>query len=161
MEKPINQYQNQQNIPISQNQQNYSQNQRYLQMYNQNNQYYNIHLEDNPDTINNLINSNYSKNNPNFLKINTKKPLYDKNIEFFGTIQRENLEEGLNMQELSNVQKRYQDLANELYNIRFKNIGSSLFTELNDLVYDKSQYFDTSFSFMDKKLIQKAKNKNI
>ena len=118
--------------------------------------YHYIHLEDNPDTINNLINSNYTKNNPNFLKINTKKPLYDKNIEFFGTIQRENLEEGLNMQELSNVQKRYQDLANELYNIRFKNIGSSLFTELNDLVYDKSQYFDTSFSFMDKKLIQKA-----
>ena len=46
MEKPINQYQNQQNIPISQNQQNYSQNQRYLQIYNQNNQYYNIQTAD-------------------------------------------------------------------------------------------------------------------
>lgn len=115
-----------------------------------------IHLEDNMDSINNIINSNYSKNNQNFLKINTKKHLYDKNNDFFGKIPRDNLDEGCNMQSLFNIQKRYQDLANQLFEIRFKNIGSSLFTELNDLVYDKSQYFKTSFDFMDKKLIQKA-----
>ena len=96
-----------------------------------------VHLEDNIDSINNIINSNYSKNNKNFLKINTKKHLYDKNNDFFGKIPRDNLDEGCNMQSLFNIQKRYQDLANQLFNIRFKNIGSSLFTELNDLVYDK------------------------
>ena len=118
--------------------------------------YHYINLEDNMETINNIINSNYTKNNQNFMKINTKKPLYDKNNDFFGKMPRENLDEAVNMQSLNNIQKRYKDLANELYEIRFKNIGSSLFTELNDLVYDKSQCFDTSFSFMDKKLIQKA-----
>ena len=43
--------------------------------------------------VDNLININYSKNNQNFLKINTKKPLYDKNNDFFGNIQKENLDE--------------------------------------------------------------------
>ena len=48
------------------------------------------------------------------------------------------------------------DLASELYEIRFKNMGSSLVNELNDLVYEKTPYLETSFDFMNKKLIQKV-----
>ena len=54
------------------------------------------------------------------------------------------------------MQKKVKDLASELYETRFKNIGSSLVNESKDLVYEKTPYLQTSFDFMNKKLIQKA-----
>lgn len=57
---------------------------------------------------------------------------------------------------ITNMQEKVNDLASELYEIRFKNIGSSMDNKLNDLVYEKTNYLETSFNFMNKKLIQKA-----
>ena len=91
--------------------------------------------------------------------INIKKPLVEKpeNINtILGKISRETLDDCISSQLLSNMQKKVDDLASELYNLRFKNIGSSLVNELNDLVYEKTNYLGTSFGFMNKKLIQKA-----
>ena len=118
-----------------------------------------LNLEEKPEEISNLINSNYNCNNPNIPIINIKKPLVEKpeNINtILGKIPRETLDDCISSQLVSNMQKKVEDLASELYNLRFKNIGSSLVNELNDLVYEKTNYLGTSFGFMNKKLIQKA-----
>ena len=118
-----------------------------------------LNLEDNPDGINSLINSNYNCTNPNIPIVNIKKPLVDrpeKNNNTLGIIPKEKLDDCIQSQILSNMQKKVKDLASELYELRFKNIGSSLVNELNDLVYEKTEYLETSFGFMNKKLIQKA-----
>ena len=121
------------------------------------NYYQYLNLEDRPEEIQNLINTIYNCNNPNNPTINIKKPLVEKpESNVLGKIPRETIDDCLSSQLLSNMQKKVKDLASEIYEIRFKNIGSSLVNELNDLVYEKTPYLDTSFDFMNKKLIQKA-----
>ena len=118
-----------------------------------------LNLEEKPEDITNLINSNYNCNNPNIPIINIKKPLVGKpesNNNVLGKIPRETFDDCISSQLLSNMQKKVRDLASELYELRMKNIGSSLVNELNDLVYEKTNYLETSFDFMNKKLIQKA-----
>ena len=120
------------------------------------NYYQYINLEDNPETIKNLIDKYYNCN-PDIPKINIKKPLVEKGENnILGKIPKESFDDCISSQLLSNMQKKVQDLASELYDLRFKNIGSSLSNELNDLVYEKTKYMETSFGFLDKKLIQKA-----
>ena len=115
-----------------------------------------INLQDNPEAIKKLIDSNFNSN-PNISKINIKRPLVDKGEKgTLGKIPKETLEESISSQILGNMQKKVKDLATELYELRFRNIGSSLTNELNDLVYEKTPYLETSFGFMNKKLIQKA-----
>ena len=116
-----------------------------------------LNLVDQPEEITNLINTNYNCSNPNIPIINIKKPLVErpeKNV--LGKIPRESMDDCLNAQLLSNMQKKVKDLASELYEIKFKNIGTSLVNELNDLVYENTPYLETSFDFVNKKLIQKA-----
>ena len=123
------------------------------------NYYKYINLEEKPEEISNLINTNYNCNNPNIPIINIKKPLVEKpenTNTILGKIPRETLDDCISSQLISNMQKKVDDLASELYNLRFKNIGTSLVNELNDLVYEKTNYLGTSFGFMNKKLIQKA-----
>lgn len=124
---------------------------------NKHNYYQYIHLEDRPEEINNLINTIYNVNNPNIPKTNIKKPLVDKGDKGnLGKIPRESFDDYISYQQLSNMQKTVKDLANELCELRFKNIGTSLVNELNDLVYEKTQYLETNFGFINKNLIQKA-----
>lgn len=118
------------------------------------NYYKYINLEEKPEEISNIINTNYNCNNPNIPIINIKKPLVEKpeNINtILGKIPRETLDDCISSQLISNMQKKVDDLASELYNIRFKNIGTSLVNELNDLVYEKTNYLGTSFGFMNSK----------
>ena len=116
-----------------------------------------INLHDQPEEITNLINTNYNCTNPNIPKINIKKPLVQKpDSNVLGKIPRETFDDCISSQLLCNIQKKFDDLASELYNLRIKNIGSSLINEMNDLVYEKTNYLETSFDFMNKKLIQKA-----
>ena len=123
---------------------------------NKHHYYQYINLEDNPEAIKKLIDSNFNSN-PNISKINIKRPLVDKGEKgTLGKIPKESMEESISSQLLGNMQKKVKDLATELYELRFKNIGSSLTNELNDLVYEKTPYLETSFGFMNKKLIQKA-----
>ena len=119
------------------------------------NYYHYINLEDRQEEINRLINSIYNWNNQNNPTLNIKKPLVEKKeSNVLGKI--ENFDECISAQSLSNMQKKVKDLASELYETRFKNIGSSLVNESKDLVYEKTPYLQTSFDFMNKKLIQKA-----
>ena len=122
------------------------------------NDYYKfINLQEKPEEITNIINSNYNCTNPNIPKINVKNPLVDKNEKkILGKQPKESLDDCLNYQLITNMQQKVNDLASELYKIRLQNIGSSLDNPLNDLVYEKTKYLDTSFNFMNKKLIQKA-----
>jgi hypothetical protein len=123
---------------------------------NKHHYYQYINLQDTPEAIKKLIDSNFNSN-PNISKINIKRPLVDKGEKgTLGKIPKETLEESISSQILGNMQKKVKDLATELYELRFKNIGSSLTNELNDLVYEKTPYLETSFGFMNKKLIQKA-----
>lgn len=123
---------------------------------NKHHYYQYINLQDNPETIKKLIDSNFNSN-PNISKINIKRPLVDKGEKgTLGKIPKETFEESISSQILGNMQKKVKDLATELYELRFRNIGSSLTNELNDLVYEKTPYLETSFGFMNKKLIQKA-----
>ena len=123
---------------------------------NKHHYYQYINLQDNPEAIKKLIDSNFNSN-PNISKINIKRPLVDKGEKgTLGKIPKETLEESISSQILGNMQKKVKDLATELYELRFRNIGSSLTNELNDLVYEKTPYLETSFGFMNKKLIQKA-----
>jgi hypothetical protein len=124
---------------------------------NKHNYYQYIHLEDRPEEINNLINTIYNVNNPNIPKTNIKRPLVDKGEKGnLGKIPRESFDDYISYQLLSNMQKTVKDLASELCDLRFKNIGTSLVNELNDLVYEKTQYLETNFGFINKNLIQKA-----
>jgi hypothetical protein len=116
-----------------------------------------INLQEKPEEITNIINSNYNVTNPNIPKINVKNPLVNKNEKkILGKQPKENLDDCVNYQLLSNMQQKVNDLASELYKIRLQNLGSSLDNPLNDLVYEKTNYLDTSFNFMNRKLIQKA-----
>ena len=116
-----------------------------------------INLEERPEEIQNLINSIYNVNNPNIPKTNIKKPLVDKGAKGnLGKIPRETFDDYISYQLLCNMQKTVKDLASELCELRFKNIGTSLVNELNDLVYEKTQYLETNFGFINKNLIQKA-----
>ena len=116
-----------------------------------------LNLEERPEEITNLINSNYNCNNQNVQIANVKKPLVEKpDNNILGKIPRESLDDCIASQLLSNMQKKVKDLASELYELRIRNMGSSLVNELNDLVYEKTNYLETSFDFMNKKLIQKA-----
>ena len=123
---------------------------------NKHHYYQYINLQDTPEAIKKLIDSNFNSN-PNISKINIKRPLVDKGEKgTLGKIPKETFEESISSQILGNMQKKVKDLATELYELRFRNIGSSLTNELNDLVYEKTPYLETSFGFMNKKLIQKA-----
>ena len=116
-----------------------------------------INLQEKPEEINNIINSNYNSTNPNIPKINVKNPCVDKNEKnILGKNPKESLDDCLNYQLITNMQEKVNDLASELYKIRLQNYGSSIENPLNDLVYEKTNYLETSFYFMDKKLIQKA-----
>ena len=116
-----------------------------------------LNLEERPEEITNLINSNYNCNNQNVQIANVKKPLVEKpDNNILGKIPRESLDDCIASQLLSNMQKKVKDLASELYELRIRNMGSSLVNDLNDLVYEKTNYLETSFDFMNKKLIQKA-----
>ena len=116
-----------------------------------------LNLEDRPEEINNLINSIYNCNNPNIPKTNIKRPLVEKGENGnLGKILKETFDDCISYQLLSNMQKKIRDLASELFDLRFKSMGSSLVNELNDLVYEKTPYFETNFGFINKKLIQKA-----
>ena len=116
-----------------------------------------INLQGKPEEIANIINSNYNCTNPNIPKINVKNPLVDKNEKnILGKQPKESLDDCIKNQIIINMQQKVNDLASELYTIRLKNLGSSLDNPLNDLVYEKTNFLDTSFNFMNKKLIQKA-----
>jgi len=116
-----------------------------------------INLQEKPEDINNIINSNYNCTNPNTPKINVKVPYVDKGGKInLGKAPKETFDDCIVYQMITNMQEKVNDLASELYEIRFKNIGSSMDNKLNDLVYEKTNYLETSFNFMNKKLIQKA-----
>ena len=118
-----------------------------------------LNLEEKEEEIANLINTNYNCINPNIPQFNIKKPLVEKpekNNNILGKVLRVTLDDCISSQLLSNMQNKVKDLASELYELRMKNIGSSLVNEMNDLVYEKTNYLETSFDFMNKKLIQKA-----
>ena len=116
-----------------------------------------INLQEKPEEITNIINSNYNSTNPNIPKINVKNPFVNKNEKnILGKQPKETMDECINYQLLTNMQQKVNDLASELYKIRLQNLGSSLDNPLNDLVYEKTKYLDTSFNFMNRKLIQKA-----
>ena len=116
-----------------------------------------INLQEKPEEISNILNANYNCTNPNIPKINVKNPLIDRNENsILGKNPKETFDDCINYQTISNMQQKVNDLASELYRLRFQNMGSSLDNPLNDLVYEKTNFLDTSFNFMNKKLIQKA-----
>ena len=123
----------------------------------QHNYYKFINLQEKPEEISNIINANYNCTNPNIPKINVKNPLINKNeSNILGKNPKETFDDCINYQTVTNMQQKVNDLASELYKLRFQNIGSSLDNPLNDLVYEKTNFLETSFNFMNKKLIQKA-----
>ena len=121
------------------------------------NYYKYLNLQEKQEDITKIIDSNYNCINPNIPKINVKNPLVDKKDKIIlGKAPKETLDDCINYQLITNMQQKVQDLATELYNIRIQNLSNSLDNPLNDLVYEKTNYLDTSFNFMNKKLIQKA-----
>ena len=121
------------------------------------NYYKSINLQEKQEDITNIIDSNYNSINPNVPKINVKNPLVDKKDKIIlGKAPKETLDDCINYQILTNMQQKVNDLATELYKIRIQNLSNSLDNPLNDLVYEKTNYLETSFNFMNKKLIQKA-----
>ena len=111
---------------------------------NQHTFYQYLNLEDRPEEIKKIINNTY--NNPNISKTNIKKPLVEKGENgYLGKLLKENIDDCISYQTLNNMQKTVQDLASELSDLRFKNIGSSLTSDLKDLVYEKTKYLETNF----------------
>ena len=116
-----------------------------------------INLQEKPEEISNIINTNYNSINPNIPKINVKVPFVEKNEKNnLGKPPKESIDNCINYQKISDLQKGVNDLANELYEIKIKNMSNSLDNPLKDLVYEKTNHLNTSFFFMNKKLIQEA-----
>ena len=114
-----------------------------------------IFIEEDLENINRIISE---KNRETlFKKINSNSRVQKNDItNILGKVPKGNLHIAIELQQLMNLTKKYNDLSLEIYQTKMKNLGYNLnLDEGNDFIYEQNKKLNTEFSFFNKSLLQK------